>query len=503
MLTTRQSGILLHPTALAGPEGLGTLGEEAYAFVDYLVTAGQAVWQLLPLGPTGYGDCPYSAFSAFAGNPDLISLVQLVAAGDLSKSELPPLVTPAERINFQACHKVRTPLLNKAALRFLTNNNDEIRQQNFADFCHQQASWLNDYAFYRAMRHAQNHKAWYDWPSDLRDRDETALHKWGTRLSSEIAQEKYLQFVFFEQWFALKEYANRQGIQIFGDLPIFVAMDSADVWANRDIFQLDAQGHPQVVAGVPPDYFSTTGQLWGNPLFDWQYMAQDDYSWWRARLQWNLEQCDLVRIDHFRGFEACWAVPATETTAINGAWQPGPGADFFEKIQQELGGLALIAEDLGIITPAVEQLRDRFKLPGMKILQFAFDSGAKNPYLPHQYPRNAVVYTGTHDNTTSLAWWQALDSSSKQRVRNYLDSSCREMPWALIRCALSSSARLAIIPMQDLLMLGGQARTNRPGTATGNWNWRLLPSQLDPDVAERLRQLCDLFDRRPTLSKNC
>ncbi len=497
MLKTRQSGILLHPTSLAGPEGLGTLGDEAYLFVDYLITAGQSAWQVLPLGPTGYGDCPYSSFSAFAGNPDLISLAQLVAVGDLNSSDLPPHSPAEDRIDFHACREVRTPLLEKAAHRFLAGHNDGIRQQNFVDFCRQQASWLNDYAFYRAMRQAQNHKGWYDWPAAVRDRKESALHKWGTRLESEISQEKYLQFVFFEQWFALKEYANRQGIQIFGDLPIFVNMDSADVWANRDLFQLDEQGRPQVIAGVPPDYFSKTGQLWGNPLYDWERMAQDGYGWWQARLQWNLQQCDLVRIDHFRGFEACWAVAATETTAVHGSWQPGPGADFFERIEKDLGELPLIAEDLGIITPEVEQLRDNFGLPGMKILQFAFDSGAKNPYLPHQYSRNSVVYTGTHDNTTSLAWWQSLSTAGKQRVRDYLDSSCREMPWPLIRCALASSARLAIIPMQDLLKLGGKARMNQPGTATGNWNWRLTPDQLELNMAERLKELCRQFDRIP------
>lgn len=497
MLNSRQSGILLHPTSLAGPEGLGTLGEEAYSFVDFLISAGQSVWQILPLGPTGYGDCPYSSFSAFAGNPDLISLRQLVAVGDLNKDDLPSQRTAESRINFHVCHGVRTPLLNKAAQQFLEDKGDSVRQKNFVEFCQQQASWLNDYAFYRAMRQTLNHKSWQDWPLEIRDRKESALQQWGTKLNREISREKYLQFVFFEQWFALKEYANQQGIEIFGDLPIFVALDSADVWANRDLFQLDEQGQPQLVAGVPPDYFSTTGQLWGNPLYDWERLAQDGYRWWKARLKWSLEQCDLVRIDHFRGFEACWAVPATETTAVNGFWQPGPGAVFFESMQQEFGELSLIAEDLGIITPAVEQLRDHFQLPGMKILQFAFDSGPKNPYLPHQYPRNSVVYTGTHDNTTSLAWWKSLDTDSKQRVRDYLDSSCREMPWPLIRCALASSARLSIIPMQDLLKLGGSARMNLPGTATGNWNWRMTSDQLDLGTTERLKELCRQFDRIP------
>jgi 4-alpha-glucanotransferase len=496
MLKTRQSGILLHPTSLAGPEGLGTLGEEAYAFVDFLSTAGQSIWQVLPLGPTGYGDCPYSAPSVFAGNPDLISLAQLARVGDLNKSDLPTALPAGDKINFAECREKRNPLLQKAANNFFNGTASPKRREQFDDFCQRQASWLNDYAFYQAMHHEIN-RAWFDWPEEVRDRHPNALHQWGTLLNKRITFEKYFQFTFFEQWSRLKEYANAQGVELFGDLPIFVAFDSVDVWANRELFQLDTQGNATAVAGVPPDYFSETGQLWGNPLYDWERMAQNGYSWWKARLQWNLEQCNMVRIDHFRGFEACWAVPATESTAINGTWQTGPGADFFEQVQRDLGDLPLIAEDLGIITPAVEQLRDSFKLPGMKILQFAFDSGAKNPYLPHQYSRNAVVYTGTHDNNTSLGWWQDLDAAEKERIRDYLDSSGRDMPWPLIRCALASSARLSIIPMQDILKLDGEARMNRPGTATGNWNWRLLPSQLDPAVAQRLRELCALYDRIP------
>ncbi|WP_020676926.1 4-alpha-glucanotransferase [Geopsychrobacter electrodiphilus] len=495
MLTKRQSGILLHPTSLAGAEGSGTLGEEAFAFVDFLVSAGQSVWQILPLGPTGFGDCPYSSFSAFAGNPDLISLSGLVRLGDLKASDLPPQGPQGNRVDFEACRATRTPVLQKAAQHFLTAKTTNQRHQNFSDFCQQQASWLNDYAFYRAMRCAQRQRSWQEWPKSLRDRHESALHQGGTELAAEIALEKYLQFVFFEQWAALKSYANRKGVQIFGDLPIFVAYDSADVWANRDLFQLDIEGQPHLVAGVPPDYFSEDGQLWGNPLYDWDHMREDGYAWWKARLQWNLQLFDLVRIDHFRGFEACWAVPAQEKTAINGTWQTGPGADFFQRIKQALGDLALIAEDLGVITPAVRQLRDQFSLPGMKILQFAFDSGPKNPYLPHQYPRNAVVYTGTHDNTTSRAWWESLPAEGKQQVRDYLGTPCRDMPWPLIRCALASTARLAIFPVQDCLRLGSDARMNQPGTALGNWNWRLIQDQLDPAIALRLAHLCEQFDR--------
>ncbi len=495
MQSQRRSGILLHPTSLPGTEGLGTLGAEAYSFLDFLVAAGQSVWQVLPLGPTGYGDCPYSSFSAFAGNPDLISLTELEKCGDLRPSELPPPQPPNERINFDACRSLRTPLLHKAAHRFLSNSSP--RRARFERFCSEQSHWLNDYSFYRAMRRAQNEKGWRAWPDPVRDRQQAALHEWGTRLGDEICLEKYLQFIFFEQWFALKKEANQRGILLFGDLPIFVAYDSADVWARRSLFQLDDSGDPLAIAGVPPDYFSEDGQLWGNPLYAWHAMAADDYAWWRARLQWNLQQFDLVRIDHFRGFEACWAVPATETTAVNGCWQPGPGADFFRRMTAALGDLALVAEDLGVITPAVEKLRDDFHLPGMKILQFAFDSGPQNPYLPHHHRPDAVVYTGTHDNTTSLAWWRALDAAGRQQVRDYLNQSCRDMPWPLIRCALASCARLAITPLQDLLQLGAAARMNRPGTATGNWNWRLSPGcDLEP-VAARMRELCHRYDRLP------
>lgn len=498
MLTRRQAGVLLHPTSLPGPEGLGTLGDEAFDFVETLAAAGQSVWQLLPLGPTGYGDCPYSAFSAFAGNPDLISLRRLADAGDLKKSDLPPPQAPEKRVNFHQCRHLRTPLLRQAAKNFFLANTP--RRQAFDQFCQQQASWLNDYAFYRAMRTDQQQKAWFDWPAALRDRQQAALHEHGTRLSVEIGIEKYLQFVFFEQWLALKTHANQQNVQIIGDLPIFVAYDSADVWSNPSLFQLDVNGARQLLAGVPPDYYSANGQLWGNPLYAWETMAQDGYAWWKARLRWNLHQCDLLRIDHFRGFVACWAVHPQEKTAINGHWQTGPGADFFFQISQEFPQLPFIAEDLGVITPEVEKLRDDFHLPGMKILQFAFDSDARNPYLPHQHPRNALVFTGTHDNATSLAWWQSLDGAGKQRVRDYLDSPCRQMPWPLIRTALASPARMAIIPMQDLLGLGNEARMNLPGVADGNWNWRMLPeqmAQLADDTGQKLRLLCKLYDRLP------
>ncbi len=496
MLTRRQAGVLLHPTSLPGPEGLGTLGDEAFDFIETLAAAGQSVWQLLPLGPTGYGDCPYSAFSAFAGNPDLISLKRLAEVGDLKRSELPPHQAAEKRVHFDRCRRLRTPLLRLAAKNFFLANTP--RRQAFDQFCRQHASWLNDYAFYRAMRADQQHKGWFDWPAALRDRQQAALHEHGTRLAAEISIEKYLQFVFFEQWMALKAHAGYHGVQIIGDLPIFVAYDSADVWANRSLFQLDSTGARLLLAGVPPDYFSTSGQLWGNPLYAWGELAANDYAWWKARLRWNLQQFDLLRIDHFRGFVACWAVSPQEKTAINGHWQPGPGADFFTRMAQEFPHLPLIAEDLGIITPEVEKLRDDFHLPGMKILQFAFDSDARNPYLPHQHPRNALVFTGTHDNSTSLAWWQALDGAGKQRVRDYLDSPCRQMPWPLIRAALASPARLAIIPMQDLLSLGNEARMNLPGVADGNWNWRMLPEQLTRlagDTGQKLHQLCRLYDR--------
>lgn len=493
MFNNRRSGILLHPSSLPGSQPVGTLGQEAYDFIDWLVAAGQSVWQILPLGPTGYGNCPYSCYSAFAGNPLLINLEKLVELGDLNQSELPAAVAPSASVDFAAAEQQLT-LLRTACHRFTTSAT-KVRAQKFSDFCRDQAYWLNDYAFFESLRNNRQGRGWQQWPKEIRQRQQAALHKSGVELETEIAWHKYLQFIFFEQWFALKDYANRQGVSIFGDLPIFVAENSADVWTNRELFYLDEEDQPTLVAGVPPDYFSKTGQRWGNPLYRWDRMAEDDFSWWRARFHWNLQLFDLVRVDHFRGFAACWAIPAEEKTAINGSWQDVPGEELFNRLQLEFENLPIVAEDLGVITPDVEQLRDRFQFPGMKILQFAFDSGPKNPYLPHNHLPNSVVYTGTHDNNTSLGWWKSLPAEGKQQVKDYLLRPCRDMPWPLIETALASVAKLAVIPLQDLFGLDSKARMNRPGKAQGNWCWRYRQEPAHREITERLRHVSHLYGR--------
>ncbi|WP_342748516.1 4-alpha-glucanotransferase [Geothermobacter hydrogeniphilus] len=489
MLTQRASGLLLHPSSLAGPFGIGDMGPAARQFVDFLVRAGQSYWQTLPLGPTGYGDSPYSALSAFAGNPLLISPELLAAVGDLEPADLDPWRKKGERTDFSWAENCRRPLLEKAEDTFFRFATTERRRQ-FEDFCRRQAFWLDDYALFRVLREQFDRQCWNSWPSELRDRDESTLDKWRHRLRARIRQHYYQQFVFFEQWQGLKNYANSRGVSIFGDMPIFVAQDSSDTWGHRQFFHLDAHGNPPLVAGVPPDYFSRTGQRWGNPLFNWEKLAEQDYAWWRQRMARNLELFDLLRIDHFRGFSACWGIPADASTALAGSWQPGPGDRLFEALRQDLGPLPLVAEDLGVITPEVAALRDRWQLPGMKILQFAFDSDDDNPYLPRNHPANAVVYTGTHDNNTTLGWWRELDRTARRRVRDLLGEPCRQMPQDLIRSALQSPARLAVIPLQDLLGLPADDRMNRPGRPDGNWTWRMAENVLTVELADWLREEC-------------
>ncbi|WP_305042565.1 4-alpha-glucanotransferase [Geoalkalibacter sp.] len=497
MKLTRASGILLHPTSLPGPGGIGSLGVEARAFVDFLVETGQSVWQILPLGPTGYGDSPYSAFSAFAGNPLLVSLSQLATWGDLRTGDLPDESgRDPRRVDFGRVHGEKEHLLQRAAQNFQRHASAE-RRQAFDDFCALQGYWLHDYVLFRALRERYRHRPWNLWPADLRHRDPQALTQAAEELAAELHWRKYTEFVFFTQWFALKDYANARGVQILGDIPIFVSFDSVDVWANQPLFHLDEEGDPLIVAGVPPDYFSATGQRWGNPLYRWERMAEQDYSWWMARFRWNLAQTDAVRIDHFRGFEGYWAIPAEEETAVKGEWRPGPGASFFQAVRRTLGEVAIVAEDLGVITPEVEALRDGFGFPGMKILQFAFDGGPSNPYLPHNIRPNGLVYTGTHDNDTTLGWWHHLDKKHKDQVRAYLGHGLRDMPWDLMRAALASVADWCVLPLQDILGLGSEARMNRPGLGTGNWDWRFTSEQLTTDIGQRLAELTRLYGRRP------
>lgn len=481
-LASRRAGILLHPTSLPGPGACGELGADAYRFIDFLADAGQKVWQVLPLGPTHEDRSPYHSFSAFAGDPELISLQLLNEWGLL---EQVPLGIPfGEKQNYIA----------RAYDRF-QHHGDEILHHDWNRFREENALWLDDYARFRVLKQLHRGKGWTQWPSALRDRNSDVLAELDRQELSRMDLERFEQFLFFRQWRQIKHYANERGIIIFGDLPIFVAHDSADVWARRDYFKLDEEGNPLAVAGVPPDYFSETGQRWGNPLYDWEKMEQDGYDWWLQRLRFQLAMFDLIRIDHFRGFEACWEIPADEKTAINGHWVKVSGEALFEKLHEHFDPLPIVAEDLGIITPDVEALRDQFSLPGMKILQFAFGGNADNPYLPHNHVANSVVYTGTHDNDTTLGWFISLDDKTRAYVDEYLGNPAEAMPWPLIRRAYASVSRLVIVPMQDILELGSDARMNIPGTSVGNWQWRFKWGQLGEDSAERMRQLVNLYQR--------
>ncbi|MFN8453284.1 MAG: 4-alpha-glucanotransferase [Anaerolineae bacterium] len=515
MNLTRSSGILLHPTSFPGPHGIGDLGEAAFHFIDFLVEAKQSLWQVLPLGPTGYGDSPYASFSSFAGNPLLINLDKLVEAGDLELADLaetPPF--PLDQVDFGWVIYWKVPLLEKAARNFLVGASAE-RRAAFDAFCAEQAGWLDDFALFMAVKEHFDQKAqaeevfgamWSNyWDKDIALRKPAAVTRWRKDKAEAIAIKKVLQFYFFEQWGAVRQYANNNGIQIIGDIPIFVAPDSVDVWANRELFFLDKQGQPTVVAGVPPDYFSEGGQLWGNPLYNWKKMAAQGYQWWIERIQATLRLVDIIRIDHFRGFEAYWEVPAGEETAKNGKWVKAPGMEFFETVRQALGDLPILAEDLGVITPAVEALRDHFEFPGMLILQFAFDvqeagaAGGINAYLPHNHRRNALVYTGTHDNNTTLGWYRERTPAEQDLIRRYLARPDDDIVWDFIRLALASVARFAIVPFQDALNLDSDARMNTPSVLGGNWSWRYRPEALNPWVSTRLRELVDLYGRDPKI----
>lgn len=492
MISGRSSGILLHPTSLPGPGGIGSLGGEARRFVDFLVDAGQSLWQVLPLGPPGCGNSPYSCFSAFAGNPLLIDLDTLVEQGDLLREEV-DYFAPSGRIDFSAVTGYKLPLLRCAAERFFSHA-DNSRMQDFWSFC-DSTFWLHDYALFMASKVHFKGKSWNRWPERLKKREPDCCAEYSTLLGREIGAQKYMQWQFARQWHGLRGYANSRGVRIIGDAPIFVALDSVDVWCNQHLFRLDMSGNPTVVAGVPPDYFSRTGQRWGNPLYDWGRLAEDGFGWWVARVRNDLALYDIVRIDHFRGFEAFWEIPATEKTAVKGRWIKGPGAAFFTALRQQIGTLPIIAEDLGIITNEVVALRDGFCLPGMKILQFAFDGGPENAYLPHNHRRNAVAYTGTHDNDTSKGWFDSLNSDKQQQVCTYLRCVPEEVVTVFIRTLLASVAGYAIMPLQDLLQLDSSARMNVPGVAEGNWGWRLKGGELTPEIAMNLRGFTVMYNR--------
>ncbi len=494
MLNKRGCGILLHPTSLPGPGGIGSLGSDARRFIDLLHDMGMSYWQILPLTPPACGNSPYSSFTAFGGNPLLIDTEQLVSDGDISSLPVGDHY-PEYRVDFSAVIETKMALLYQAASAFLSRK-ESPRMCEFHEFC-DTTSWLHDYALFMALKRRFAGESWNCWPLEAADIADKMYQKYSEELSGEIAIQKYLQWQFARQWKEIHNYAAEQNIAIIGDIPIFVAYDSADVWSHRELFLLDSIGRPTVIAGVPPDYFCATGQLWGNPHYNWDAMAQNGYQWWIDRFKSLFEQFDIIRIDHFRGLEAAWQVPATSLTAEEGQWVTGPGEKLFDALHAALGDLPVIAEDLGVITPEVEALRDRFNFPGMKILQFAFDSGASNPYLPHNHVKHGIVYTGTHDNNTTTGWYESVSDAERTEMNDYLCVSGGDCAHNLMRAALMSVADTAIIPFQDILKLGSEARMNIPGTPFGNWEWRFSWDQIPHDLAASVRKLAERYGRVP------
>ena len=525
MLFERKSGVLLHPTSLSGSYGIGTIGKPAYEFVDWLVDAGQSLWQILPLGPTGYGDSPYASFSTFAGNPLLIDLDKLAERGWAKKSDIKPVeyIKKDGNVDFGAVVWWKSAVLNNCADYFIENSNDEDKAL-YKNFCQEKKSWLESFAIFMSIKSFYDKKASEEkavssmwnvyWSENLAACDKNAISEWKKQHKTEIERYKVIQFFFDVQWNELKNYANENGISLIGDIPIFVAPDSADVWANQKYFQVDKKGRPECVAGVPPDYFSADGQLWGNPLYNWDEMKKSGYEWWIKRIKRVFELTDVLRIDHFRGFESYWSVPFGEKTAINGKWMPGPGIDLFNAIKKKLGDIPVIAEDLGIITDEVRALRDKTGFPGMKVLQFAFSadevkqSGMTNAFLPHEYKtENCVVYTGTHDNDTLQGWLLNCSDEQLVIVAQYFTGKklsvenahamvkSGDLRKAMIRSALASTAVFAVIPFQDLIGIDNAGRMNMPSTTGSNWTWRMKKGDLRKKTAEELSFLSDLYAR--------
>ncbi len=502
-LDQRSAGVLLHPTALPSPYGVGAFDSAAYALLDFLAQAKIKYWQLCPLGPTGYGDSPYQCFSSFAGNPYLIDPEALVRVGLLSPGSLAPLAAlNSDHVDFGALYQIKLPLLFSAHAAWRNNSKLALPYGDFAEFRQKNSSWLTAYSLFCALKDHFAGKPWWEWPLEVRSF--AAAEKSPVRREVLVRAEAYefIQYLFFGQWAQIRARAAELGIGIIGDTPIFTALDSADVWASPHLFQLNpATSRPTVVAGVPPDYFSVDGQLWGNPLYDWPAHAAEDYAWWLARLRANFAMCDVVRIDHFRGFDTYWAIPANAPTARTGRWELGPGIEFFKKVLAAMPEVKLIAEDLGDLTPSVVALREATGLPGMAILQFAFGGDAKNLYLPHNHRANCVVYPGTHDNDTSLGWYATTDDKTRDHVRRYYRISGQEIGWDFIRSSYASPANLAVVPLQDLLSLGSAARFNTPGKSMGNWTWRYRPEQLDSLRAHATAYLCELafmYGREPS-----
>ena len=491
MRFTRSSGVFLHPTSLPGKYGIGTLGSQAYEFVDFLAAAEQSLWQVCPLGPTGYGNSPYQSFSAFAGNPYLINLEQLREEGLLTQEDLAEAPDfPSDKVNYGEMINFKVPILKKAFREFKASASNQ-EQEEFASFCRENEDWLVDYGLFRAIKEHFGGRPWTEWEEKIKFRDSETLEEYKAELADKIEFREFLQYIFFKQWTSLKDYANQREIKIIGDIPIFVAFDSADAWAHPDLFFFDEDLSPTKVAGVPPDYFSETGQLWGNPLYKWERLQENDYQWWIERIKATLRMVDIIRIDHFRGFQDYWAVPAGAESALHGEWKPGPREDFFQTVEKKLGKLPFLAEDLGIIPEEVEELRNKFSFPGMKILQFAFHGGGAAKYLPHNYPKNCVAYTGTHDNNTTLGWYEdEATDEEKRQLHHYLEKNLDykhgNICWDFIELISASPAVFAITPLQDILSLGNEARLNTPGAPDGNWQWRFKREDLTSELTDRL-----------------
>ena len=494
MLTERASGVLLHVSSLPSRGGIGDLGPAAYAFADFLARAKQQYWQVLPLTPTGYGNSPYSALSAFAGNPLFVSIETLVLQGWLDGSSVDNLPSGEGPADFERAEQVKRPLLEQAARRFAEHATGDPKER-FEKFCRDSAYWLDDYAAFSILRRQFAGAAWPAWPAEYVQCAPDAMSRLNAEHAQELHTEKVIQFFFQEQWQCLRGYCAERKIRFIGDMAIFVNYDSADVWMHSDIFQLDESKKALQVSGVPPDYFSPTGQRWGNPLYRWDVLASRNFDWWDARIRRALSLCDLLRLDHFRGFESYWSIPVEEETALRGKWMKAMGTEFFAYLHRELGDLPLIAEDLGVITPEVEQMRKSFGLPGMRVMQFGFADRGAHIHLPHRCDENMVIYTGTHDNDTTLGWWHQTNETERQAIAAYLHPGDDGIVWAMMRGAAASVARLCLFPMQDVLQLGGDARMNTPAQSGGNWSWRYHPDSLQPWIAEKLLALTQVTDR--------
>jgi len=501
MEQNRAAGILLHPTSLPGPDGIGDLGPEAYRWIDFLSQTGCQFWQILPLAPTGYGDSPYQCFSAFAGNPYLLSATLLLDQGLLTRSDIEDRPDfPIEHVDYGPVIQWKNVLLRRSFEQFNAGGHEDLVNE-FMEYKENENHWLEPYTIFMAIKEKEGGVAWDKWPEPLRQREPEALKTFIRDNHKEIDLHAYAQFIFHRQWSALLTYAHEKGIQIIGDIPIFVAYDSSDVWVHKELFYLDEKGLPKVVAGVPPDYFSATGQLWGNPLYNWENHKKQGYQWWLNRMQAVLNQVDIVRLDHFRGFEGYWEIPYGNQTAVEGQWIKGPGHDFFKVVKKELGDLPIIAEDLGLITKEVHQMRDAFDLPGMKILQFAFASDPDDDFLPHNYSENCVAYTGTHDNNTSRGWYDSAPERERDLCRRYLARSGEDIAWSMIRILWQSVAAWVLAPMQDFLSLGQWARMNYPGNPSGNWVWRMHPDAINEGLEQRLYETNLLYGRLPKAEK--